>query len=486
MRVAVIGSGYVGLVAGTCLATLGHQVALVDSDRGKVDSLKAGAVPIHEQFLRELIARNVEEGRLTFSDSLPGAVRRSTIIFIAVGTPAMENGDPDLSFVEEVASVVAKHVDEYKVIVEKSTVPVLTHEQIRWVMMLNGAAKDSFDVVSNPEFLREGTAVQDFLYPDRIVVGADNDASAAILSDLYEPLIGGGYYRQSDAIPAPTGYSGPPRFILTSAKSAELIKHASNAFLAMKISFINAVANVCEAVGADAREVSEGVGADRRIGSSFLRPGIGFGGSCFPKDLLAFRLVARECGVNFDLLDKVAEINEEQRTRFVRKVRNCLWTLRGKRLAALGLAFKGGTDDIRESPAIAIIEALLEEGAEVVAFDPAAMDRATAVFGNRISYVDTAYEACHDAHALLILTDWPEFSGLDLGRVRRELHHPIVIDGRNMFGPEDMAAAGFHYYSIGRPAVSAVLPVANRDVSPAQVLPLGHQLGNDRVAPVVT
>ncbi len=468
------------------MAALGHQVTLVDSDREKVEMLRAGAVPIHEKFLKELISANVDGNRLTFSDSLPDAVRRSTIVFIAVGTPAMDNGDPDLSFVEEVASVVAKHVDEYKVIVEKSTVPVLTHEQIRRVMMMNGVGEDSFDVVSNPEFLREGTAVQDFLYPDRIVVGADSDRSASILRELYEPLISGEYYRQPDAVPAPNGHSGPPRLILTSAKSAELIKHASNAFLAMKISFINTVANLCEAVGADVQEVSVGIGADRRIGQSFLRPGIGFGGSCFPKDLLAFRLVARECGLNFDLLDKVAEINEEQRNRFVRKVRSCLWTLKGKRLAALGLAFKGGTDDIRESPAIAIIKALLEEGAEVAAFDPAAMDRARAVFGNRISYANTAYETCHDAHALLILTDWTEFRDIDLMRVRRELHHPIVIDGRNMFRPEDMAVAGFHYCSIGRPTVSPQSSVSNRDIPSVQVLPPGRQMGSDHVAPAVT
>ena len=456
MKVALVGSGYVGLVAGACLAELGHEVTLVDSDKEKLNTLKAGVVPIHEKFLPELVARNSRAGRLVFSDSLPEAVGKSLVIFIAVGTPAMETGDPDLSYVEEVVSVIAKHVDHYKVVVEKSTVPVLTHEQIRKVMLLNGAPAEAFDVVSNPEFLREGTAVQDFLYPDRIVVGVSNEKSASILRDLYEPLVQGAYCRRSDAVPASAGQNGKTEFIVTSAKSAELIKHASNAFLAMKISFINAVASLCDAVGANVEEVSKGIGADHRIGRSFLRPGIGFGGSCFPKDLTAFQLVARECGVNFSLLEKVVEINHEQRNRFLRKVRGALWTLKGKRLAVLGLAFKGGTDDIRESPAIAIIKGLLEEGAQVAAFDPAAMERTQSVLGQSIVYAETPYAACHSAHALLILTDWPEFKDLDLARIRREMRHPIVIDGRNMFHPEDMANAGFHYYSMGRTTLPAV------------------------------
>ena len=454
MNLAVIGSGYVGLVAGACLAELGHQVVLIDNDASKVEALNAGSIPIHEQFLPELIARNTSTGRLSFSESVADAVRKSSVIFIAVGTPAMGNGAPDLSYVEAVAAVIAEHVDDYKVIVEKSTVPVLTHQQIRKVMTLNKARAGTFDVVSNPEFLREGTAVLDFLYPDRIVIGSDSSRSAKLLRQVYEPLTDGSYYQRPDAIPAPAGFSGSAKLLITSAKGAELIKHASNSFLAMKISFINAVSCICEAVGADVEEVRQGIGADSRIGNRFLRPGIGYGGSCFPKDLLAFKLVAQSCGLDLGLLDEVIKVNEQQQSRFVAKVRTALWTLRGKRIAALGLAFKGGTDDIRESPAIAIIETLRREGADIVAFDPAGMERAKAVLGTSVTYASSAYDACRDAHALLVLTDWQEFGELDLAKVRKALRHPIVIDGRNLFRCEEMKAAGFHYYSVGRPAVA--------------------------------
>ena len=454
MNLAVIGSGYVGLVAGACLAELGHHIVLVDNDGAKIDALSAGNVPIHEQFLSELIARNTLAGRLSFSTSIAAAVRGSSVIFIAVGTPAMVNGASDLSYVEEVAAVIAEHVEDYKVIVEKSTVPVLTHQQIRKVMMLNRAQVGSFDVVSNPEFLREGTAVLDFLYPDRIVVGSDSSRAASVLDKVYEPLTGGSYYQRTDAVPGPPGFPNRARLLITSAKAAELIKHASNSFLAMKISFINAVACICEAVGADVQEVCEGIGTDSRIGARFLRPGIGYGGSCFPKDLLAFRQVAQDCGLEMGLLDEVIKVNERQKNRFLAKVRAALWTLRGKRIAALGLAFKGGTDDIRESPAIAIIEAIHQEGAEIVAFDPAAMERAKAVLGSKVTYASSAYESCRGAHAMLVLTDWQEFAQLDLSRVRGSLRHPIVIDGRDMFRCEDMRAAGFHYYSVGRQTVA--------------------------------
>jgi UDPglucose 6-dehydrogenase len=453
MNLAVIGSGCVGLVAGACLAELGHLVTLVDNDDAKLAALTAGEVPIHEQFLPELMARNISAGRLSFSGSIADAVQNSSVIFIAVGTPAMGNGAPDLSYVEAVASAVAVHVGDYKIIVEKSTVPVLTHQQIRKVMMLNGAPLDSVDVVSNPEFLKEGTAVLDFLYPDRIVVGSDSPRAAAALREVYEPLTGGSYYRRTDAIPGPSGFPGSAKLLITSAKGAELIKHASNSFLAMKISFINAVASICEVVGADIEEVRCGIGTDSRIGERFLRPGVGYGGSCFPKDLLAFRLVAHDCGLELGLLDEVIKVNEGQKSRFVSKVRTALWTLRGKRIAALGLAFKGGTDDIRESPAIEIIETLHQEGAEMVVYDPAAMERAKTVLGSSVRYASSAYDACHGAHALLVLTDWQEFAQLDLAQIRNALRHPIVIDGRNIFPCEDMRAAGFHYYSVGRPTV---------------------------------
>ena len=475
MNLAVVGSGYVGLVAGACLAELGHDVLLVDNDSEKMSMLLRGEVPIHEQFLPDLISRNRLHSRLRFSDSVANAVQTSSVIFIAVGTPAMVNGAPDLSYVEAVASAVAQHVGDFKVIVEKSTVPVLTHQEIGKVMMLNGAPAESFEVVSNPEFLREGTAVLDFLFPDRIVVGADGERSAEMLRQVYEPLTSGAYYSQPDAIPRPASFNGKARLLVTSAKSAELIKHASNSFLAMKISFINAVANMCEAVGADVQEVCQGIGSDSRIGEKFLRPGIGYGGSCFPKDLLAFRLVAEECGLEFGLLDEVIKLNEYQRKRFVRKVRSALWNVKGKKIAALGLAFKGGTDDIRESPALAIISALCEEGAEVTVYDPKAMDRARCVLRETVKYASSPYDACAGAHAMVVLTDWQEFAELDLTMVRRALRHPIVIDGRNLFQREPMLAAGLHYYSIGRP--TAVPKAASQSDSQAAVRDILRQIG---------
>ena len=310
---------------------------------------------------------------LTFSDDLQQAVRASEAIFVAVGTPPTEQGEADLSYVESVARSISGAINGYKVVVEKSTVPVYTSDWVRKIILRNAAAPDSFDVASNPEFLREGTAVTDFLYPDRIVVGADSERCAAVLREIYAPLTDGSYYQRKDAIPAPDRAQIPPPLIVTSAKSAELIKHASNAFLAMKISFINAVASICESVGANVQQVCQGIGTDSRIGPRFLNPGIGYGGSCFPKDLMAFRAVARECGYEFRLLDEVMRINEEQRQRFLRKVRTALWTLRGKRLGVLGLAFKGGTDDIRESPAILLVQSLLQEGCQIAAYDPAAI-----------------------------------------------------------------------------------------------------------------
>jgi UDPglucose 6-dehydrogenase len=451
MRIAVVGSGYVGLVAGACFADLGHEVIVVDNDRQKLAALRNGEVPIHEKFLPELLSRH-RGNRLTFSDDLKEAARLSAAIFVAVGTPPTGRGDADLSYVESVAREISGGLDEYKVVIEKSTVPVYTSEWIRKIILRNGVAADSFDVASNPEFLREGTAVADFLFPDRIVIGCDNDRAAEVLRKIYAPMTDGSYYRRTDAIPQPDRAVIPPPVIVTSTRSAELIKHASNAFLAMKISFINAVASLCESVGADVNQVVHGVGTDTRIGRRFLNPGIGYGGSCFPKDVMAFRAVARDCGYDFGLLDEVMRINEDQRQRFLRKVHSALWTLRGKRLAVLGLAFKGGTDDIRESPALFLVQALLEEGCQVTAYDPAAMDRAREVVGSSIQFANSAYEAAHGADALLILTEWEEFANLDLNRVRQELRYPIVIDGRNLYEPELMAAQGFTYYSVGRAA----------------------------------
>lgn len=449
MNVAVVGSGYVGLVAAACFAELGHEVISVDVDHDRIRALTNGEVPIFEEFLPELLERH-RGRRLTFTSSLPEAVCASSVIFIAVGTPASENGEADLSYVEAVARDIAHSATEYKVIVEKSTVPVYTCEWIRRIMSLSGRLAE-IDVASNPEFLREGTAVVDFLCPDRIVVGADSERAAEVLADVYHPLTSGEYYKRENAI---CHKSAGAQLILTRAKSAELIKHASNAFLAMKISFINAVASVCENVGADIVEVCKGIGADPRIGSRFLNPGIGYGGSCFPKDLKAFRSVAAEFGYDFRLLDEVMSINEEQCRRFVRKVRSALWNLRGKRVAILGLAFKGGTDDVRESPAIAVIRELLKERCQVVAYDPAATERAKEVLSvGAIDYAHDPYEAAKDAHALLILTDWEEFRSLDLDRLRTELGESIVVDGRNLYDPKRMAEAGFHYYSVGRPTI---------------------------------
>jgi UDPglucose 6-dehydrogenase len=457
MRIAVVGSGYVGLVAGACFADLGHQVVLVDNDKAKVTALKAGEVPIHEQFLPELLRRH-RGHNLNFSDDLSEAVEASDAIFVAVGTPPTEQGEADLSYVESVARGISGAINGYKVVVEKSTVPVYTSDWVRKIILRNAAAPDSFDVASNPEFLREGTAVTDFLYPDRIVVGADTERCAMVLRTIYAPLTEGSYSQGKDAIPAPDRMRIPPPLIVTRAKSAELIKHASNAFLAMKISFVNAVASICEAVGADVQQVCQGIGTDSRIGPRFLNPGIGYGGSCFPKDLLAFRAVARECGYEFRLLDEVMRINEEQRQRFLRKVRTALWTLRGKRLGVLGLAFKGGTDDIRESPAILLVQSLLQEGCQVAVYDPAAMERAREVLDSKAKFVDNPYEAASDADALLILTEWEEFAALDLDRLQQQLKYPIVIDGRNLYDPATMAARGFTYYSVGRPAATPVVP----------------------------
>ena len=470
MKIAVIGSGYVGLVAAACFAEIGHQVTCVDNDAEKLAALQRGAIPIHEKFLPELLARHHGK-RLTFSGSLRDSVTVSDAVFIAVGTPAAETGEADLSYVESVSREIAQAIQasegDYKIVVEKSTVPVYTSHWIRRVMELNGTPGSSFDVASNPEFLREGTAVTDFLYPDRIVIGAENERCIAMLREIYKPLTSGSYAKTRDAVPEPDGARIPARLIATSAKSAELIKHASNAFLATKISFVNAVANICESVGANVEQVCEGMGADSRIGRRFLYPGVGYGGSCFPKDLMAFRAVARDCGYDFGLLDEVIHINDEQRQRFLRKVRGALWTLKSKKLAVLGLAFKGGTDDLRESPAIAIIQMLLREGCEVVAYDPAALEKTRAArqilfpeFTQNISFAASAYQAAEGADALLILTDWEEFAALDLERLRQTMNFGIMLDGRNLFQPEQVAAAGFIYISVGRPDAFPQKPIA--------------------------
>jgi UDPglucose 6-dehydrogenase len=453
MRISVIGSGYVGLVTGLCFAELGHEVSLYDNDASKQAALRQGISPIHEKFVPELLQRHLG-GKLQLSDSLSESVGQSEAIFIAVGTPPTVNGEADLSYVESVAREIAVNIKDHKIVVGKSTVPVYTSEWVRRVMLLNRAPSHLFDVASNPEFLREGTAVTDFLYAERIVIGTDNPACAERLRKIYEPLLDGSYVQRPDAIPAPEDAGPAPSWIATTAKSAEIIKYASNAFLAMKISFINAVAALCESVGADVDQVREGIGSDSRIGREFLNPGLGYGGSCFPKDLSAYRAVARDCGYDFRLLEEVMRINSEQRERFLRKVRLALWTLKGKRLGVLGLSFKGGTDDVRESPAIAVIRSLVQEGCKIHAYDPAATANARELLGDEgIQYATSAMDAAADADALLVLTDWDEFRSIDLAHLHEVLRYPIVIDGRNMFSPEVMGEHGFIYTSVGRPDV---------------------------------
>ncbi len=453
IQIAVVGSGYVGLVAAVCFAEIGHTVICVDNDDRKVAALQGGDTLIHEKYLPELLER-YRNTKIRFMTDLAEATRECEAIFIAVGTPQSEAGDADLSYVEAVACEIARSLTSYKVIVEKSTVPVYTNEWVRRAIERNGVDRHLFDVVSNPEFLREGTAVADFLHPDRIVVGSDSDRAAERLRSIYAPLTSGEYYKRSDAIGGCYTATEPPPLLLTSTKSAEIIKHASNAFLALKISFINAVSNLCEATNANVEQVALGMGLDNRIGPRFLRPGIGYGGSCFPKDVAAFRSVAEQLGIDFNLLSEVEKINVQQKKRFLSKVRSALWTLRGKRIGVLGLAFKGETDDIRESPAIDLVEMLLAEGCLIAVFDPAAMKRAKEVLPaeSSLRYAESAYDAARDADALLILTDWPEFASLDLDQLNKTLRYPIIIDGRNLYDPHVMAQQGFTYLSIGRPA----------------------------------
>ena len=453
VSICVIGSGYVGLVAAACFADMGHKVVCVDNDEARVKLLQGGGVPIFEAHLADLLGKHRGHG-VVFTTKLGEAVEKSEAVFIAVGTPQGDTGAADLSFVEAVVSEIARSITNYKVIVEKSTVPVYTNDWIRRVLHRHGVDPSHFDVVSNPEFLREGTAVVDFLHPDRIVVGAGSERAADVLRRIYAPLSEGSYYGKKGALPGACSEKTPAKLLVTSAQSAEIIKHASNAFLALKISFINAVANLAEDVDADIEDIAAGMGLDSRIGPKFLRAGLGYGGSCFPKDVAAFHWVAQQRGIDFQLLQEVRKINETQREVFFNKVLSALWTLRGKRLAALGLAFKGDTDDIRDSPAIDIIKRLLKAGASVTAYDPAAMARAKEVIppSGSLTYADDLYEASKDVDAVLILTDWKEFAKIDLAKLNRAVRFPIVIDGRNLYKPEEMQKHGITYVSVGRSA----------------------------------
>jgi len=431
MNLAVIGSGYVGLVTGACFADLGNRVICVDNDRGKIAQLRAGKIPIYEAGLPEMVERNVKGGRLSFTTEIAEAVDASTVIFIAVGTPPKESGEADLSAVEQVAARVAERMKDYKLVVGKSTVPVQTGSWLKRTMALHAPNDVPFDVASNPEFLREGTAIQDFLQPDRIVIGVESERAGNLLKELFAPL------------KAP--------LLVTDIQSAELIKHASNSFLAMKISFVNALSVICEACGADIQQVAQGIGMDKRIGRSFLNAGAGFGGFCFPKDLQAFIRIAQDLGYDFKLLREVYEINEQQKLRVVKKIKDGVWNLKGKTIALFGLAFKPNTDDMRFAPSLDIIKALRSEEALIRAYDPVAMEKAKQVLGEAIQYASNAYDAVKDAHAVVVVTEWPEFKQLDWAKIKGLMKTPILVDARNCLDPDSMTKLGFLYQGIGRP-----------------------------------
>jgi UDPglucose 6-dehydrogenase len=434
MDISIIGSGYVGLVTGACFADVGHHVICVDNDSEKVKQLKAGEIPIYEPGLEEIIHRNVSARRLRFTGNIQEGVEKSQIIFIAVPTPPLPDGDVDLSFVEKVAREIADVLTDYRVIVDKSTVPVKTGEKVAESIKRYNRHGAKFDVVSNPEFLREGCAVADLMHPDRIVIGAQSEEAIGLMKKVYEPFM------------AP--------ILVTDVSSAELIKHCANSFLALKISYINAVSAICEASGADVEKVADGIGTDHRIGRDFLKAGIGYGGSCFPKDIAAFIAISEQLGTPFTLLREVQRINEGQKARFLKNIRETLWVLRDKRIAVWGLTFKPDTDDVRSSVAIELVEQLLREGAHVVAYDPKGMHKARSIKAIAdAEFASSALEAVTDAEALIIATDWNEFANVELTVLKEKMRTPIVFDGRNLLDPETMRQFGFHYHSIGRARV---------------------------------
>jgi UDPglucose 6-dehydrogenase len=429
MKLSIIGTGYVGLVTGTCFAEVGHHVICVDNDAAKVKMLQGGGIPSYEPGLEELVKKNVAAGRLKFTDSTDEGVEKSDVIFIAVPTPPQPDGSVDLSYIERVARDIAAAMTSYKIVVDKSTVPVKTGEKVAETIKRYCPAKVDFDVVSNPEFLREGFAVDDLMKPDRVVVGVASERPAAAMKAIYKP------------------FNAP--IIVTDINSAELIKHAANSFLALKISYINAIANVCEAAGANVQEVAHGIGLDERIGRRFLNAGIGFGGSCFPKDLSAFIKIAEQIGYDFKLLKEVQRINADQMDRFVKKITDTLWVLKDKKIGVLGLAFKQNTDDVRSSPAIDLCQRLLKDGANLRVHDPKAMDKARPLLPN-VTYVDDMNAVAEGCDALVVATEWEEFKKLDLERAKQSLTHPIFFDGRNLFDPAEMEKLGWIYKSIGR------------------------------------
>jgi len=435
MNIAVVGTGYVGLVTGTCFADTGNNVICVDIDKEKVDRMKNGEVPIYEPYLETVFERNIRQNRLEFTTDLKEAVSKSTVIFLALPTPPGEDGSADLSYVLGVAEELGKIIDEYKVIVDKSTVPVGTAELVEKTIAEN--AKVDFDVVSNPEFLREGFAVEDFMKPDRVVIGTSSERAAKVMTDLYRPFV-----RQGNPV------------IVMDEKSAELTKYAANSFLATKITFMNEIANFCELVGADVDMVRRGIGTDDRIGKRFLFPGIGYGGSCFPKDVQALARSGKQYGYHFEILDSVLKVNDIQRVSLVKKLREYFGNdLKGKRFALWGLAFKPDTDDIREAPALYMIRELLLDDAQVAAFDPEAMENVKSVHGDAIEYVENMYEALEGADALLIATEWSVFRNPDFDKIAQKLKNKVIFDGRNLFEPQRMKELGFYYESVGREKV---------------------------------
>ena len=429
MKIGIIGSGHVGLVTGACFAHLGHEVICLDQDEKKIALLKRGKTPIYEPGLSEMVQTNLREKRLSFGVEVAPMVRRAEALFVCVGTPPKDNGEADLTAVENVSRQIARSMTSYRLVVEKSTVPVETGEWVYRTIKASQRRPVDFDVASNPEFLREGSAVQDFLSPDRIVVGVQSKRAEKILRELYRPL------------KAP--------LLVTDIKSAELIKHASNSFLSAKISFINLISRICEAVGADVQQVSQGMGLDRRIGSGFLSAGIGFGGFCFPKDLASFIRITDQLGVDSNLLKQVLEVNESQKKAFIEKIKRHLWNVKGKTIGVLGLAFKADTDDMRFAPSIDILKALLNEGARVQAYDPQAMPNAKQILRG-VAFVRNAYGAARGADALIVLTEWAEFREIDFTRMKKLLRQPLVFDGRNLYDRDKLKKLGFQYYGVGR------------------------------------
>ncbi len=442
MNICVVGTGYVGLVTGAVFADLGNEVVCVDKVREKIEGLKQGRMPIFEPGLEEMVARNVADDRLGFTADLSLGVRKSEIIFIAVGTPPKANGETDLSAVEEVASGIGRTMDRYKVIVNKSTVPVGTGDLVREIILKNQPKSVEFDVISNPEFLREGSAIEDTLRPDRIVIGAPNQTVAMTLLELYAPL--------------------ERPMIITDVPSAEMIKYASNAFLATKVSFINAIANICEPAGADVTQVIKGVGLDHRIGPTFLQAGLGFGGACLPKDIESLIHTAATLGYEFKLLRSVAEINRERAQHFVEGMRKALGPLDERVIAVLGLAFKPNTDDMRGAKSVEVVTLLHEAGATIKAYDPAAAENAIPLLPRSVSYCASPYEAAEKADALALVTEWNEFKFLNLERLRALMRRPVIFDGRNLYEPDRMRRLGFEYHSVGRkPVLNAECGIRN-------------------------